>query len=101
MVIIPVNIGSLGEFGMRTIGKFYIVNESGDKIKAAFLTPISILWNRDGQFSIIRKAIVENAIDIKKMHDESDSKVTIPIINIMWSQGIPISNQAGRAFVGE
>ncbi len=86
---------------MKTNGKFYIVNERNSKIKAAFLTPLPILWNRDGQFSIIRKAIVENAIDIRKMHDEFDSKVTIPVINIMWSQGIPISNQAGRALVGE
>lgn len=81
--------------------KFYIVNESGDKIKVAFLTPLPILWNCDGQFSIIRKATVENAIDIKKMHNESNSKVTIPTINIMWSQGIPISNLAGRALIGE
>ncbi|MCK5608338.1 hypothetical protein KAR91_41030 [Candidatus Pacearchaeota archaeon] len=86
---------------MNTTGKFYIVNESGDKIKVAFLTPLPILWNRDGQFSIIRKAIVENAIDIKKMHDKSDSKVTIPAINIMWSQGIPTSNATGRALIGE
>lgn len=86
---------------MNTSGKFYMVNEHSDKIKAAFLTPLPILWNRDGQFSIIRKAIVKNAIDIKKMHSESNSKVTIPTINIMWSQGIPINNQAGRALIGE
>jgi len=86
---------------MNINGKFYIVNERSDKINAAFLTPLPILWNRDGQFSIIRKAIVENAIDIKKMHDESNSKVTIPVINIMWSQGVPISNLAGRALLSE
>ena len=86
---------------MKTNGKFYIINESDDKIKAVFLTPLPILWNRDGQFRVIHKAAVQNAIDIKKLYGKADSKTTIPIVNIMWSQGIPISNLAGRALVGE
>ena len=86
---------------MKTNGKFYIIHERNSKIKAAFLTPLPILWNRSGQFSIIPKAVVKNAIDVKKMYDGAGGKVTAPVINIMWSQGIPISNLAGRALVGE
>lgn len=86
---------------MKTNGRFYIINERNNNIKAAFLTSLPIVWNKDGQFCVIPKAVVANAIDAKKMYDEAGSKVIAPVINIMWSQGIPISNQAGRALVGE
>ena len=86
---------------MNTNGKFYIISERDDKIKAAFLTALAIMWNRDGEFRVIPKGIVQNAIDLHKMYTQQEFKVTIPIITIMWSQGIPISNLAGRALVGE
>jgi len=89
---------------MKITGKFYIVNELNDKIKIWFITALPIIWNRDGQFCIIPKEVVQNAMDLHEMHqhaDLADLKVTVPIISIMWSQGIPISNLAGRALVGE
>ena len=86
---------------MRTTGKFYIVNERNDSIKAAFLTSLPILWNRNGEFCVIPKAVVQNAIDVNKMYGQSANKVTVPIINLWWRDGIPISNLAGRALLSE
>ena len=86
---------------MRITGKFYIINEHSGRIKAMFLTSLPIVWNRDGEFCVVPKAVVQNAVDVKKMYDEAGGKVIAPVINIMWSQGIPISNLAGRALVGE
>ena len=86
---------------MRTIGKFYIVNEHNDNIKVAFLTSLPIIWNRNGEFCVIPKAVVQNAIDVNKMYGQSTNKVTVPIINLWWCSGIRISNLAGRALIGE
>lgn len=86
---------------MNINGKFYIISERDDKIKAAFMTSLPVLWNRDGEFRVVPKAVVQNAIDLHKMYTQQEFKVAIPIITIQWSQGIPISNLAGRALVGE
>ena len=86
---------------MRTTGKFYIIDEHSDKIKAWFITSLPILWNRNGEYRVIPKAVVQNAIDNKAMYEKLSDKTVSPIVSIMWSQGIPISNQAGRALVGE
>ena len=87
---------------MKTNGKFYIINEHNDKIKAMFLTPLPIIWNRDGEFCVVPIAVVKNMLDSIAMYNKcSSNKTTNPVIVIMWSQGIPISNLAGRALVGE
>lgn len=85
---------------MRTTNKTYIINECSDKIKAWFLTPLPIIWNRDGEFRVIPIAVVKNLMDIIETH-KVPNKITNPQLQIMWSQGIPISNLAGRALVGE
>lgn len=86
---------------MRTNGKFYIVNERSNKIKAWLMTPLPVVWNRDGKFCIVPMAVVQNACDSKRIYEKLDGKTTNPIVYIYWSQGIPISNQAGRALIGE
>lgn len=86
---------------MNINGKFYIINERDDKTKAAFLTSLPILWNRDGEFCVIPKAVVQNAIDLHKTYTQQKFKIVVPIITIMRSQGIPINNAAGRALLGE
>ena len=86
---------------MKTNGKFYIVNEHSDKTKAMFLTPLTVIWNRNGEFCVVPKATIENAIDIRNMYNKSNNKITDPLVEITWSQGIPISNLAGRALIGE
>lgn len=60
-----------------------------------------ILWCRNGEYRIVPREVIENAINILSMYAASGDKRTQPTPVIMWSQGIPISNLAGRALVGE
>lgn len=60
-----------------------------------------ILWCRDGMFCLIPKEVIQNAIDRYEMSRQADLKVTSPTLSFVWNQGIPISNLAGRALVGE
>ncbi len=70
------------------------VNEEG------LMSPI--LWCRQGEFRLIPKAVIENIIASAEIYAKLDSgKTTNPQLQIMWSQGIPISNLAGRALLGE
>lgn len=83
---------------------FYLVVDSRDHILLVGETNpvLPILWNRDGEYNIIQKKIIQNVIDINadyaKLH--SDKGIS-PIVAIWWCDGIPISNQAGRALEGE
>ena len=88
--------------------KFFLINDSKDKvtINRHVIDLISeaspIIWNRDGKYCVITQAVVQNAMDSVMIWEKFYSnKVTIPNVVIMWSQGIPISNLAGRALVGE
>ena len=58
-----------------------------------------ILWCREGEFRLIPLKVIENAVNI--LESPSSFKRTAPKIYFTWDQGIPISNQAGRALVGE
>jgi len=60
-----------------------------------------ILWCRDGEFRLIQKEVVLNLIDLAESFAKAQGNTTNPQLQIIWSQGIPISNQAGRALVGE
>lgn len=60
-----------------------------------------ILWCRDGEFRLIQKEVVLNLIDLAESFAKVQGNTTNPQLQIMWSQGIPISNLAGRALVGE
>ena len=62
---------------------------------------IPMLWCRDGLFCVIPKEVIQNAIDLAESYRQTDLKCATPIITIRWSQGIPISNLAGRALIGE
>ena len=87
---------------MNTSGKFYITKVNDYRVELSPVAkPQPILWCQAGQYCIISKAIVENAIDLYKSFKQTDLKRTPPQIFLMWSQGIPISNLAGRALVGE
>ena len=91
---------------MNTItseGRFHILNEAkhnGILVSVSFEI-LPIVWNRNGEYCIIPREAVANAVDIMAMHKDYSRKRTIPAAMIIWSQGIPISNQAGRAMVGE
>jgi len=60
-----------------------------------------ILWCRDGEFKLIQKEVVLNLIDLAEAFAKVQGNTTNPQLQIMWSQGIPISNLAGRALMGE
>ena len=82
--------------------RFYIARSS-DNIKefAGVVKALPIVWCRAGDYRVVPKEIVQNAIDIMNMYMASDIKCIQPMPIIIWSQGIPISNLAGRALVGE
>jgi hypothetical protein len=89
---------------MKEKNSFYIFYEQGDMIKvnAMLLKPLPIIWNRDGKFCVIPMAVVQNAVDLLNVYENLSSGKTVnPIVSVMWSQGIPISNLAGRALIGE
>ena len=82
--------------------KFHALNEPSNSILPnASFEVLPIVWNRNGEYCIIPCEVVANAIDNMAMHKDYSSKRTIPAAIIIWSQGIPISNLAGRALVGE
>jgi len=90
--------------------KIDVIKESGDTIFLAevlidvLLTDGKInpvLWCRDGQFRLVPKEVIQNAVSIYETLRQQEIKVKIPATIIMWSQGIEISNLAGRALLGE
>lgn len=62
---------------------------------------LPLLWCRDGEFRLIPKEIIMNAIDLSHMLKQIEMQRIPPMLFLGWSQGIPISNLAGRALVGE
>lgn len=61
-----------------------------------------ILWCRDGEYCVIPTEVVQNALDLHEQYEQLlPFKITPPELYFYWSQGIQISNQAGRALVGK
>lgn len=83
--------------------RLYVINETGDtfEIHEDFRIVAPILWNQNGEFRVIPTPVLQNIIDLLIMYRETMGNVTYPKTTIVWAQGIPISNQAGRALVGE
>jgi len=88
---------------MKERGRFYIVYEPHNEIKANDFHhgALPIVWNRNGEFCIIPIAVVQNAFDNLGLFNKFKGKITNPEVIILWCQGSPISNQAGRALMGE
>ena len=89
---------------MQKQNSFYVFYEQDNTIKvnAMRLKPLPIVWNRNGEFCVIPMAVVQNAVDLLNVYENLSSGKTInPTVSVIWSQGIPISNLAGRALVGE
>lgn len=70
-----------------------------EKITGSGTMPL--LWCRNGEYCIIPVAVVKNAIDVMSMYTISGGKRIQPTPVILWPQGVPISNLAGRALIGE
>ena len=87
---------------MKT-NRLYVINETSYtfEIPENFRIVAPMLWNQNGEFRIIPIPVLQNIVDLLIAYRAVKGKTTYPIVNIMWSQGIPISNQAGRALAGE
>jgi len=83
--------------------EFYVINEASDmfEIHENFRRVAPILWNRNGEFRVIPIPVLQNLVDLSIMYRETMGNVTYPKLTIVWAQGIPINNTAGRALVGE
>lgn len=62
---------------------------------------LPLLWCRDGEFRLIPKEIIMNAVDLSHIFKQTEMQRVPPMLFLRWSQGISISNQVGRALVGE
>ena len=85
-------------------GKFYIVNGQGRSFAVNLFVdsePLPVLWNRQGDFCIVPKAVIQNALNSLAIYENLSSKTTKPQVLIYWEQGTPIDNKAGRALLGE
>lgn len=85
---------------------FLILNESNNRYRFSHhleeeKSALPIVWCRHGLFCIIPKEVILNLATNNKMYRQSGGKRTPPESYVTWGQGIPISNQAGRALVGE
>jgi len=90
--------------------QFNLINESSDTIifdahdiakPGEFFFGLT-LWCRQGSYCIIPQAVLMNILDNAEMYAQMDYDKTInPKLQIMWSQGIPISNKIGRVLAGE
>lgn len=67
--------------------------------KEEFVVPM--LWCKEGEFRLIPKEVMLNLYALAEAYNKTQGKTTNPKSQIVWSQGIPISNLAGRALVGE
>ena len=82
--------------------RFYLTRDSDNISKfPEVIKAQPIVWCRDGEYRIVPKEVVQNALTIRNMYEAFSDKRTCPEVVILWNQGIPISNLAGRALIGE
>ena len=95
---------------MKEQKSFSLINESSDTILFDVHDLIEpgkywfgpALWCRQGSYCIIPTGVMMNLLDNAEIYAQMDSGKTInPKLKLVWSQGIPISNLAGRAMIGE
>lgn len=85
-----------------SLKRFYLARDN-DSIRefAGIVKALPIVWCRDGEYRVVPKEVVQNAINIMNMYVAFSDKRTYPEGVILWNQGIPINNLAGRALTGE
>lgn len=87
---------------MKKNSAFYILNTPRTKFEIReSLEHLPVVWNRFGEYRIMPREVVENAVNNLEMWNKFEGKTTCPMIAIYWDQGIPISNLAGRALINE
>jgi hypothetical protein len=77
-------------------------NENRITIRTNIKKALPILWCRGGEYRLVPKEVVQNAIDSVKIYSRMMNKATAsPMVCIYWDQAIPITNQVGRILTGE
>jgi hypothetical protein len=76
-------------------------NEDRIVIRSNIKKALPILWCRGGEYRLIPKEVVQNAITLISDFNKKHNKTTVsPIVAIYWDQGIPVINQVGRILTG-
>lgn len=77
-------------------------NENRITIRSNIKKALPILWCRGGEYRLVPKEVVQNAMGSVKIFSKMMSKQkACPVICIYWDQGIPITNQVGRILTGK
>lgn len=90
-----------------SLKQYAVIKDSGGTLSAdkiiAEVGDISmpVLWLAEGRFSLIPQPIVQNLLDLHKELQQVQGPEQKPILQVMWSQGIVVDNQIGRALLDE
>jgi hypothetical protein len=77
-------------------------SENRITIRSNVKRALPTLWCRGGEYRLIPKEVVQNAIDSFSTYNKMTNKMsTRPVVCIYWDQGIPVTNQVGRFLIGE
>ena len=85
--------------------QFYMmrgIRDNEDRITIRFhmKKAFPILWNRGGEYRLVPKEVVQNAIALVTELGNSPVKTLSPQVCIYWDQDIPVTNQVGRLLTG-
>ncbi len=76
-------------------------NENRITISSNVKRALPILWCRGGEYRLVPKEVVQNAMISAKIYSGMMKKASVsPVVCIYWDQGIPIANQTGRILTG-
>jgi hypothetical protein len=76
-------------------------SENRITVSSSIKRALPILWCRGGEYRLIPKEVVQNAINSVKFYNKMMNKATrSPVVCIYWNQGIPVTNQVGRILTG-
>lgn len=86
--------------------QFYYMRSARDSenrltVRSNIKRALPILWCRGGEYRLVPKEVVENAIASVGIYSKMSSKTISPQVCIYWEQGVPIANQAGRILTGD
>ena len=86
--------------------QFYLMRgmrDSEDRItiRSNMKKALPILWNRGGEYRLVPKEVLLNAMMLVTEMDRTSAKTLSPQVCIYWDQGIPVTNQVGRLLTGE
>ena len=76
-------------------------NEDRITVRSNMKRALPILWCRGGEYRLVPKEVVQNAIESVDVYKKVASKRSCaPQVCIYWDQGIPVTNQVGRILAG-